>query len=487
MELNEETISVLNQKTLFDRETLYSLYEIEEEEERVRIGVLLLIKAKEFGLEREWKKVLRSYDAAEQKLAEEYEVSNRANPFGLEYTAKNVPSATVDNFLRILRNESCFSGMKFNLLTEAPEIADGTALRRWVDADDAWAKGYIEKHYSIYSQQKFDDALRIFFRERAYHPIKQMIESVVWDGKERISEFLIRWLKCKDDEYAREVSRMIFAGGINRIYRPGCKFDEMPVLIGTRQGEGKSTFVRWMALEDRFFREVTEIEGQKGMEAIEGGWICEVSELLALTKIKETEAVKSYLTRLSDIYRKPFDKRVTEHPRQCIFIGTTNREQFLTDKTGNRRFLPIQCHQSGYDLFECEQEIKAEILQCWAEAKVKFDKGEMKPYIRKELRESVREKQLSSVEDDYREGLIFDYLSDKEEVCLIELWQNALGNCFSKPSRKESNDIALILQGMQEWCRMDKSKRMGRFGAQKYWKRKDARSSEKDEKLPFEA
>ena len=92
-------------------------------------------------------------------------------------------------------------------------------------------------------------------------------------------------------------------------------------------------------MEDDFFREVTEFEGQKGIEAVEGGWICEVSELLALTKVKEQEAVKSYLTRLSDTYRRPFDKRVTEHKRQCIFIGTTNKEQFLTDKTGNRRFL----------------------------------------------------------------------------------------------------------------------------------------------------
>ena len=118
----------------------------------------------------------------------------------------------------------------------------------------------------------------------------------------------------------------------------------MPVLIGTKQGEGKSTLVRWLAMKDDYFTEVTEIEGQKGMEAVEGAWICEMGELLALTKAREIEAVKSYLTRLADRYRRPFDRRVTDHKRQCIFIGTTNKEQFLTDKTGNRRFYPVKVY-----------------------------------------------------------------------------------------------------------------------------------------------
>lgn len=77
----------------------------------------------------------------------------------------------------------------------------------------------------------------------------------------------------------------------------------MPVLIGTKQGEGKSTLVRWLALSDDYFSEVNEFEGQRGIESLEGAWICEVSELLAMTKTKEQEAVKSFLTRLNDRYR----------------------------------------------------------------------------------------------------------------------------------------------------------------------------------------
>ncbi len=154
-------------------------------------------------------------------------------------------------------------------------------------------------------------------------------------------------MKAEDNEYTREVSRLIFAGGIHRLYSPGCKFDDVPVLIGTSQGEGKSTIVRWLAIHDDHFTEVTEIDGQKGVEQLEGAWICEIAELLALTKAKEQEAVKSYIARLKDKYRKPWGKNTDELPRRCIFIGTTNNEQFLRDKTGNRRFYPVKVNSKG--------------------------------------------------------------------------------------------------------------------------------------------
>jgi Predicted P-loop ATPase and inactivated derivatives len=237
----------------------------------------------------------------------------------------------------------------------------------------------------------------------------------------------------------------------------------MPVLIGTKQGEGKSTLVRWLALRDEYFTEVNEFDGQRGIEAVEGAWICEVSELLAMTKAREQEAVKSYLTRLNDRYRMPFDKRVTDHPRQCVFIGTTNKEQFLTDKTGNRRFYPVKVNQSGYDLFDHEAEIKDYIRQCWAEARVLYERGEMKPYADRRLIEEIRHQQNEATEDDYRVGLIQDYLVGKREVCALELWKNAIGNEFAKPSRKDSQEIGIIMQGFSEWKRAEKSKKIRRI------------------------
>ena len=186
------------------------------------------------------------------------------------------------------------------------------------------------------------------------------------------------------------------------------------------------------------------------------------------------------MTRLNDRYRMPFDKRVTDHPRQCLFIGTTNKEQFLTDKTGNRRFYPVKVNQSGYDLFEHEAEIKEYIRQCWAEAKAKLDKGEMKPYAERDLVAVIREMQAAAVEDDYRVGMIEDYLEERTEVCVLEIWQNALKmGEFSKPSKKDSTEIALILQGFDGWEKQPKVKRFANFGVQKWW-RKGGFAAEED-------
>ncbi len=380
---------------------------------------------------------------------------------------------TSENFVKILYEDSEFSFIRYNELSnQVEDLSDKGLYLPWSDTDDARARTYIESKYGIYNVKKFDDAFRIYASSKAYNPVKKLIENHKWDGESRICNFLTEWMRADSSAYTKEVSRLIFAGGIHRLYRPGCKFDEMPVLVGTRQGEGKSTIVRWLALDDDFFSEVTEFEGQKGIEAIEGAWICEVSELLAMTKTKEQEAVKSYLTRLNDRYRMPFDRRVTDHKRRCIFIGTTNKEQFLTDKTGNRRFYPVKVYQTGHELYENERKVKDYILQCWAEALALYDRGELKPYADPTLTQVIRERQSNATQDDYREGMIRDFLETKEEVCIPMLWYEALKmRSDIKPARKDSTEIGLIMQSCEGWVRQKTPKSFKDYGTQRYWKR----------------
>lgn len=472
--IDEESIVMLTPAVMFSRDFMLELMD-EEPEERSRLFALISLKAKELGVEKEFRSVMKSYNEADKKLAAEYNRNwkKEHTHIPLDFDGNGKPLSSIDNYVRVFEGDKKFEGIRFNLLTRAPEQLRNGEVHKWIDADDAETRRYIEKKYRFHNAQKCDDALRIILRKNQYHPVKELIESVEWDGESRIYDFLSRWTKCENTDYTREVSRLIFAGGIHRLYNPGCKFDDMLVLIGTRQGEGKSTFVRWIALKDEFFTEVTEFEGQRGIEAVEGAWICEVSELLALTKVKEQEAVKSYLTRLNDKYRMPFDKRVTDHPRQCIFIGTTNKEQFLTDKTGNRRFYPVKVNQTGYELFEKEKEIKEYIKQCWAEAKYLFDKGELKPYADKDLYDVIRGKQAEAVEDDYRIGMVKDFLEDKDEVCILQLWQEALKmGIYSKPEKKDSNELGLIMQALSdEWEKQPKPKRIKGYGLQKWWRR----------------
>jgi len=490
MNIDDREIVNFTPFMLLSKELMYSLQEIEEPEEKERIQALLEYQAKEKGIEKQFRRVLKQFNIAQKNLADYYRCENAKQraTIDLDFDGTGRPLSTVENFIRVIENDPKFSGLKFNLLTYSPEQERDGKNERWLDSDDAEARRYIEKEYKFHSVQKCDDALRIVFSKNQYHPIRDLVNTFEWDGTSRIYDFLHTWTKCDDTLYTREVSRLIFAGGIHRLFNPGCKFDDMPVLIGTKQGEGKSTLVRWLALKDEYFTEVNEFEGQRGIEAVEGAWICEVSELLAMTRTKEQEAVKSYLTRLNDRYRMPFDKRVTDHPRQCVFIGTTNKEQFLTDKTGNRRFYPVKVYQNGYELFDHQDEIKDYIRQCWAEAKVLFDRGEIQPYADRRLINDIRQMQDDATEDDYRVGLIASYLEDKSETCVLDLWQNALRNEYTKPTKKDSQEIGVIMQLIDGWKKQEKVKRFQTFGVQKWWARDNQQpvfSEILDKDLPF--
>lgn len=445
---------------------------------QIRTQALMQIRADELGVTAALNRMLTKYQRKEDRIANQFNrniaISESIIPLRLD--EKGAPCVVIDNFLKIMLNDSFYAGVRFNLLRNAPEIHHNGKNRLWSDADDAESQHHIEKKYNIYSEKKHRSALRLLFREREYHPVQDIVDSLEWDGTERIKGFLTKWMQADDNEYTREVSRLIFAGGIHRLYSPGCKFDDVPVLIGTNQGEGKSTIVRWLAIHDSYFSEVTEIEGQRGIEQLEGAWICEVAELLALTKAKEQEAVKSYITRLRDKYRKPWDVNTAEFPRRCIFIGTTNHEQFLKDKTGNRRFYPVRVHSDGYWLHDNEQECRDYILQCWAEAKSKYDSGTMPNYANRALQDQYRAAQDDAMEDDWRVGAIESFLDRQvigARVCIRQIMHKAISSydLYPKdPTPKESQEIATMMTQFKDWEK-DGRKRLPDYGLQRCWVR----------------
>lgn len=373
---------------------------------------------------------------------------------------QEVAEATIENFLTIFREDEQFADLRFNTMSSRPERLLEEGRREWNASDDAWSRGYIEATYGIHSQAKWQDAFVQFQQERGYNPVQETIDAVQWDGIHRCERFLIDWMKVDDTPYNREVSRLLFAGGINRLYNAGCKFDCVPVLIGG-QGGGKSTICHWLALEDEFYSSINTIEGQKGAEGIQGVWVCEIEELLAVLandKAGSTseEKAKAFISKQDEYYRQPYTKRPVHHPRQCIFIGTTNRDTFLTDKTGARRWFPVRVNSVAKDLYDHEAECKNAILQAWAEMKVAYDNKEaiaspVPSYI---LSEEIKAQQTDAACEDWRVGIIEAYLKDKTSVCLLQIWYEAL-NMFSsgKMSQKESRELAEILVNQLGWER----------------------------------
>ena len=365
--------------------------------------------------------------------------------------------ATIDNFYKLI-TDHYGDKIRLNEMTGKPEYWDRNrkAWREWTDAQESEARAYFEGTYGMYSQAKLADALAIYFKDHKVNPLIEILEKLEWDGKPRVEQFLHDVMKAEDSEYIRECSRLIFAGGIHRAYEPGCKFDDMVVLIGG-QSAGKSTIVRWLNMEDQFFREIKTIAGKEGIEAIRGVWIGEVAELMAMTRVKEAEAVKAYITSQEDAYRPPYGKHVITVPRRCMFVGTTNNPQFLTDKTGNRRFYPVKVQSTAYKMYDAEKEVKEYIAQAWAEAVHLYKEGKLQPFARKEVLEQIRAAQEAAMEDDWRIGAIEQYLEEQKKangatVSVIELWHNALNEVEdSKPTRKDSIEITQIISNIPGW------------------------------------
>ena len=385
---------------------------------------------------------------------------------------------TIDNFYRLIENHYG-SNLRLNVMTGKPEYWDHRKKLwcEWTDAEESRMRAYFERQYSMYSQVKMTDAMLIYWNSHKVNPLTDLLESLVWDGKPRVENFLHEVMKADDNEYTRECSRLIFAGGIHRAYRPGCKFDDMIVLIGT-QAAGKSTIVRWLNMDDQFFREIKTISGKEGIEAIRGVWIGEVGELMAMTRVKEAEAVKAYIISQEDSYRPPYQKNVQTIPRRCVFIGTTNNPQFLTDKTGNRRFYPVKVWSFAYKLYDNEQAIREYIRQCWAEAVRLYKEDKLQPFAKAEVLEQIRAAQEAAMEDDWRIGAIEQYLNDSKPqqgatVSVIELWHRALGEPEeSKPTRKDSIEITQIISNVPGWIQCPKPI-MTAWGKQRAFRKDD--------------
>lgn len=361
---------------------------------------------------------------------------------------------TSENFRIIFEEDIHFSSVRYNVMRSYPERIRNGNRTQWTDNDDSEARSYIEATYGIYNRQKADDGFSSMLQHRRYHPVQEKLSLVEWDGVPRCKTFLSKWMGAPDTEYTRECSRLLFAGGINRAFNPGCKFDCVVVLIGS-QGGGKSTVCRWLALDDDFFTSTKTISGQRGLESIQGKWVIEIEELLAVlanerTGQKMEEAAKAFLSGQSDFYRKPYERRAQDTPRHCIFIGTTNRETFLTDKTGNRRWFPVRCTSNAANLYAHEKEIKSDIAQAWAEMLHAFNNGEAlaKPAEKIDLLATIKGEQASAEVEDWRVGVIGEYIANKDRVCLLELWHEAIYPAAISPpqmTRKDSNELAEIL------------------------------------------
>ena len=199
--------------------------------------------------------------------------------------------------------------------------------------------------------QTIDEAVRTIALRHRYHPVKQYLESLTWDGTPRLDNWLTQMAGCDDSDYTRFVSRIALLSAVYRVYEAGCQYDTMIILEGD-QGIGKSKIVR--ALGGDWYKSIPLTDRDKDtIQLMQGAWFIEVPELSVFAK-RDIESLKAFISSPSDSARFAYGRNDRVYPRQSVFIGTINPESngYLMDSTGNRRFMPVRLGNIQSELIE---------------------------------------------------------------------------------------------------------------------------------------
>lgn len=404
------------------------------------------------------------------------------------------PAKTTNNLLIIFENDPLLKGkIAFDEFASRAVVMGAVTWdkteekRQWGDLDDKGIRWYVENTYDIVSPSKVDDALGLCANNHSFNRVKDYLTKLQWDGIKRLDTLLTDYLGAVDSAYTRAVMRKSLAAAVARAMTPGCKYDYMPILAGP-QGIGKSTFLRILG-QSWYSDSLQTFEGKEASEMIQGIWINEIGELSGFNR-SETNAVKQFLSRTEDIYREPFGKRTKAYPRRCVFFGTTNDSEFLKDRTGNRRFWPVDvgikpATKSVWNT------LPYEVNQIWAEAYLYWQLGE-KLYLTDEAEVQAKLEQEAHSESNAKEGIIREFVNrpipknwdkrtlnerrlywateyandnseivDRDRICAAEVWCECLGGDLKYMKRADALEINSILASIPGWKRLNTMYRFG--------------------------
>jgi predicted P-loop ATPase len=301
-----------------------------------------------------------------------------------------------------------------------------------------------QKYKFAVGKEYIFDAIGDLARLNRFHPVIDFLASQAWDGTKRLDQWLVSYCGADDTPYVRMVGAKTLIAAVRRIRHPGCKFDEMLVLIGL-QGIGKSTAIKLLAVRDEWYSDGVPLgsDEKKLMEQAAGRWIVEAPELRGLRKTGR-DTMKAMLSRATDSSRLSYGRIRTEMRRHFIIIGTTNDDRFLSDYTGNRRYWPV-----GVGDFKLN-DLARDVNQIWAEAAARDAEGE-----------SIN----------LPEELWPDATAEQERRLVVDAWEDEIGNTLGDRQGKiTKTDVREIVKRFGYRGTDDDDKRLTHIMMNQGWK-----------------
>lgn len=342
------------------------------------------------------------------------------------------------------------------------------------DMDMNYIMLYLEETYGLTIDKVVQKSIEHEADRRKYHPIRDYLNGLEWDRQERIRYVLHHFLGAPISNLTYESMKMFLLGAIARVFHPGIKFEYMLCIVGG-QGIGKSTFFRLLAINDDWFTDdIKRLDDENIYRRLRGHLIVELSEMVATARAKSIEETKSFLSRQKETYKDLYAIHAVDRPRQCVFGGTSNKKKFLPfDRTGNRRFIPVQADRSQMEvhILKNEKESRAYLEQVWAEAMVIFRSGDFKLAFSKEVEAELDEFRMEFMAEDTEAGVIQAWLNDHEDqkVCSLMIFKEALDNPYVKPKKSDTDRICEIMNTLIQGWIPGPTARFKDYGTQRSW------------------
>jgi predicted P-loop ATPase len=295
------------------------------------------------------------------------------------------------------------------------------------------------------SRDTVRDAVNARARENAFHPVREFLDGLTWDGKPRVKVWMTTKLGADLSAYTRSVGTMFLVSLVARVYEPGCKVDYMPVLEGP-QGAMKSAACA--VLGGEFFSDCLPdvAAGKDVAQHLRGKWVIEIGEMHAVNRA-ESAQLKAFITRQVERYRPSYGRFEVVEPRQCVFIGTTNQATYLRDETGGRRFWPVKIGEIDIDGLAEDRD------QLFAEAVHLYRLGEPWWPDRRFEQEHIKPQQESRYEADAWQEMIISYLAPQQKVTVGQVAKEALLIEAAKIGTADQRRITAIMERLG-WHRL---------------------------------